>query len=207
MSYILQLSQYFKLCQAQNRPLWVCDRIAQEIRKIPDQATFTSRERLTLLKYVDKLSGCIGGAERIHQTMVPLNYARHTLRALTLWLFSLPFAVVKDLKLMTGPMLFLVSWLLFGVYEIGYAIEDPFQGTLRLSILCDAVRRDVLGDEGIRGSAFLLEKTHHGDPISYKDEDEQEEGGQLPTIPIDSINEKSITPKNVASDDYLKAYQ
>lgn len=43
-----------------------------------------------------------------------------------------------------------------------YAIEDPFQGTLRLSILCDGVRRDVLGDENIRNSAFTLddEKDH-----------------------------------------------
>lgn len=114
------------------------------------------RERLTIISHIDKLSHCIGGAERIHQTVVPLNYARHTLRALTVWLFSLPLAVVKDLKLWTGPMLFLVSWLLFGVYEIGVRIEDPFQGSLRLSIMCDMIRRDVLGDENVRSTAFQL---------------------------------------------------
>jgi hypothetical protein len=59
---------------------------------------------------------------------------------------------------MTGPILFVISWMLFGVYEIGYSIEDPFQGTLRLSILCDAIRRDVLGDEIIRNTAFTLDK-------------------------------------------------
>lgn len=37
-----------------------------------------------------------------------------------------------------------------------YAIEDPFQGSLRLSILCDTIRRDVLGDELIRKTAFEL---------------------------------------------------
>jgi predicted membrane chloride channel (bestrophin family) len=111
-----------KCARAQNRPLWVCDRMAAEIHQVPDSPSFTSRERLTLLKYIDNLSRCIGGAERIHQTVIPLNYARHTLRALTLWLFSLPFALVKDLKMLTGPVLFFVSWLLFGVYEIGYAI-------------------------------------------------------------------------------------
>jgi hypothetical protein len=75
-----------------------------------------------------------------------------------MWLLSLPFALVKDLGFMTGPILFVVSWMLFGVYEIGYSIEDPFQGTLRLSILCDAIRRDVLGDEIIRNTAFTLDK-------------------------------------------------
>ena len=37
-----------------------------------------------------------------------------------------------------------ISWLLLGVYQIGYTIEDPFQGSLRLSILCDAIYRDVM---------------------------------------------------------------
>jgi hypothetical protein len=102
----------------------------------------------------------------------PLNYARHSLRALTLWLLSLPFALVKDLRLLTGPALFLVSWLLFGVYEIGYAIEDPFQGTLRLSIICDIIRRDVLGDEMIRRTAFDLEE-------SKKNEEDEEGNDEL----------------------------
>ena len=104
---------------------------------------------------------------------MPLNYARHSLRALTLWLLSLPFALVKDLKFLTAPALFLVSWLLFGVYEIGYAIEDPFQGTLRLSIICDTIRRDVLGDEIIRSTAFDL-KDYTADDDDDDDDFEQE---------------------------------
>ena len=71
-----------------------------------------------------------------------------------MWLFTLPFCLVASLKLCTAPALFLVSWLMFGVYEIGYSIEDPFQGTLRLSVLCDTIRRDVLADEVTRSTAF-----------------------------------------------------
>lgn len=142
--------------RAQNRPLWVCDRMAAELVVIPNSETFTSRERLVILGKVEKLSQAIGECERIHQTVVPLNYARHALRSLAVWLFSLPFALVKDLGLLTGPTLAIMSWLLFGVYEIGYSIEDPFQGTLRLSILCDGIRRDVLGDELNKNSAYEL---------------------------------------------------
>jgi predicted membrane chloride channel (bestrophin family) len=152
-------SQAIEDCtRAQNRPLWVCDRMAKELHSVPDGPNFTARERLTLLSKVDGLSRAIGSCERIHQTVVPLNYARHALRSLTVWLLSLPFALVKDLGLMTGPVLFILSWMLFGVYEIGYSIEDPFQGTLRLSILCDAIRRDVLADEVIRFTAFKLKE-------------------------------------------------
>jgi hypothetical protein len=55
-----------------------------------------------------------------------------------------------------------MSWLLFGVYEIGYTIEDPSQGTLRLSIQCNGIQRDVLGDDLHRYLAFQLnEQDNH----------------------------------------------
>lgn len=118
-----------ELCaRAQNRPLWVCDRMAKELVVVEDVSpAFTNRERMTLIGHVDKLSRCIGACERIHQTVVPLNYARHALRSLTVWLWTLPFGLVKDLGLLTGPVVAIVSWILFGVYEIGTRIEDPFQ--------------------------------------------------------------------------------
>mmetsp|Transcript_18039 Transcript_18039/g.38983 ORF Transcript_18039/g.38983 Transcript_18039/m.38983 type:complete len:508 (-) Transcript_18039:44-1567(-) len=158
------------LARAQNRPLWVCDRMAKELAVVSDIApAFTNRERMTLLAFVDKLSRSIGACERIHQTVVPLNYARHALRSLTVWLWTLPFVLVKDLGLLTGPVVAVLSWIFFGVYEIGSRIEDPFQGTLRLSIYCDAIRRDVLADAIARDTAFDLEE----EGKSSADEDDE----------------------------------
>jgi putative membrane protein len=90
--------------KAQNRPLFICDRMAKEIASVPTSDLFSSRERLELLRKTDKLSECIGQCERIHQTVVPLNYARHALRSLSIWLLTLPFALIKDLGLLTGPV-------------------------------------------------------------------------------------------------------
>lgn len=134
-----------RIAWAQNRPLWVCDRLGEHIMDIAYSPNFTSRERLTMLGSIDKLSNAIGECERIHQTVVPLNYARHSLRSLTLWLFTVPFALVKDLGFLTPVVASCIAWLLFGVYQIGYSIEDPFQGSLRLSLLCDSIRKDVMG--------------------------------------------------------------
>ncbi len=160
-----------ELCaRAQNRPLWVCDRMAKELAVVEDSTTkFTNRERMALIGYVDKLSRSIGACERIHQTVVPMNYARHALRSLTVWLWTLPFVLVKDLGLLTGPVVAVLSWILFGVYEIGSRIEDPFQGTLRLSVYCDAIRRDVLADSIARDTAFILEE--EGQSSSEKEGD------------------------------------
>lgn len=137
-----------KVSRSLNRPLWICNRLGREICDIKygdtSNYSFTNRERQHFLSQVEKLTNAIGQCERIHQTAVPLNYARHSLRSLTIWLFTLPFALVKDLGFMTGPATAVVAWLFFGIYEIGYSIEDPFQGSLRLSNLCDSIRNDVL---------------------------------------------------------------
>lgn len=166
--------------------------MAKELRHVPEGPGFSARERLVLLGYLNKLSSCIGGVERIHQTAVPLNYARHTLRALTVWLFSLPMTFVRDVKLLTGPTVFIVSWLLFGVYEIGYTIEDPFQGSLRLSILCDTVRRDVYGDELHRISAFQDETTS----------DDEEEADLIDSGEVDEASIESMIAVNANSAAY-----
>jgi predicted membrane chloride channel (bestrophin family) len=161
------------IARAENRPLWVCDRMAALIATIPYGPNFTSRERLVLLGMVDKLTNAVGQCERIHQTAVPLNYARHSLRSLTLWLFTLPFALVSDLGLFTAPANAAIAWLFFGVYQIGYSIEDPFQGSLRLSILCDAIRRSVVRQTAdMRDSAYQLD-----------DFDDNEQQPQVPDEP------------------------
>ncbi|CAJ1932663.1 unnamed protein product [Cylindrotheca closterium] len=143
-----------KIAQVTNRPLWICDRLGQEIMEIPISPNFTSRERLKLLDDVGKLADAIGSCERIHQTAVPLHYARHALRSLTVWIVTLPFSLMKDFGLLTGPVIAMIAWLLFGVYQIGHSIEDPFQGSLRLSTLCEDIRRDILEDVDRRESAF-----------------------------------------------------
>ena len=59
---------------------------------------------------------------------------------------------------MTGPIMGATAWLLFGVYQIGHSIEDPFQGTLRLSILCEAIRKDVMSaSKDDRDSAYAAD--------------------------------------------------
>lgn len=63
--------------------------------------------------------------------------------------------------MLTAPVMGVISWLLFGVYQIGYSIEDPFQGSLRLSILSDIIYNDVMYGADLkskRDSAFHLEE-------------------------------------------------
>ena len=44
-----------KCARAQNRPLWVCDRMAKEIKVVPDQMGFQNRERLIIIDHINKV--------------------------------------------------------------------------------------------------------------------------------------------------------
>jgi predicted membrane chloride channel (bestrophin family) len=158
-----------KVISSDNRPMWVCDRLSQEIMKIKYSENFTSRERSTLLSHIDKLSKAVGECERITQTAVPQNYARHALRSLTIWLVTLPFALIDDVGLLTAPVAGVTAWLLFGTYQIGASIQDPFQGSLKVQTLCDAIYSDVMYRDNLknpRESAYTSIKTStsHTDP-------------------------------------------
>jgi predicted membrane chloride channel (bestrophin family) len=164
-----------KCMNSSNRPLWICDRLSEELQNVDYTDNYTSRERLVFLSQIGTLSKSVGECERIHQTAVPLNYARHSLRSLTFWLLTLPFCLVGELHLLTAPVMGAIAWLMLGVYQIGYTIEDPFQGSLRLRVLCDAIYRDVMtGNDGTllnRQSAFEI------------DNDEVEEWSEMPPEP------------------------
>mmetsp|Transcript_18156 Transcript_18156/g.37172 ORF Transcript_18156/g.37172 Transcript_18156/m.37172 type:complete len:494 (-) Transcript_18156:176-1657(-) len=77
---------------------------------------------MELCQLGDALSGC----EKIVKTPVPLSYSRHTSRFLTLWCGTLPLAIVQELGWLSVPVMFTVSWLLYGIEEIGHLIEQPF---------------------------------------------------------------------------------
>lgn len=79
-----------------HRPMYIVNSLARIVRSIPDGPTFTSRERLAMLALLNDFSSCVGACERIVQTPVPLSYARHTSRFLTLWLWTLPWVGATD---------------------------------------------------------------------------------------------------------------
>lgn len=129
-----------------NRPLFVANALVSEFREVPDSPCgfFTNRERAQLIDRVNKLATSIGACERLIMTPVPLSYARHTSRFLSLWCLSLPFVIAPTLgPPLTAFTMALVSWGLFGIQEIGLIIEDPFRGALKLGVLSDMIICDV----------------------------------------------------------------
>ncbi|KAH8069423.1 PAP fibrillin [Aureococcus anophagefferens] len=117
-------------------PLALCTLLAREIKAVAYAGDdFTTRERLYVLKRVAELRATIAQAERIVQTPVPLHYARHTSRFLSVWCFTLPLCLAPMVPAYVAPpVVGVVSWALLGLREIGLLIENPFRRSLQLTM-------------------------------------------------------------------------
>lgn len=148
------------------------NQLAYAIREVPNgrgqEALYTNRERSWLMQNLEKLSATIGACERLVQTPVPLSYVRHTSRFLSLFMLTLPFALVDVLGPYTIPVTCFASWALFGIFEIGLVIEDPFQGVLKVEVIAETLQVDI--EECIKslGALDLLEAGALGKEVNRK---------------------------------------
>lgn len=102
--------------------LWIAERLGGLARagKISDVQLLAMDSNLTAL--VDYIGGC----ERIVRTPIPFAYAQHIKLFVTLWCFTVPFAIVDAMHGATWFASAVLSFALFGIDEIGVEIEDPF---------------------------------------------------------------------------------
>lgn len=143
LSALLIPSDIEDLDRVANRPLFIVSRLTEEIKKYSSKGDFSSRDRQNLQRYTELMGSCIGSSERIVQTPVPLTYARHTSRFLSLFCLTAPIALVGEIGWLVIPFSSFLAWALFGIQEIGLLIEDPFDGALKLSEFSETLRRDV----------------------------------------------------------------
>jgi putative membrane protein len=88
----------------------------------------------------------LGGCERIRKTPLPFAYVVHLRRALVLYCFTLPFALVEAFGWATVLDVFLIAYVFFGIEEIGVEIEGPFgfdDNDLPLEQICDTIQRNL----------------------------------------------------------------
>ena len=75
---------------------------------------------------------------------MPLHYARHTSRFLSVWCFTLPLCLAPMVPAYVAPpVVGVVSWALLGLREIGLLIENPFRRSLQLTMVTDTLGREI----------------------------------------------------------------
>lgn len=98
--------------------------------------------------------------ERIANTPIPKSYGIHLKQCVTLYLFSLPFALVKELGWATVVIVTVVSFTFMGIEGIAEQIEMPFgldETDLPLDRYCSDLKEEInyilenLSEGGIGG--------------------------------------------------------
>ncbi|CAL1703767.1 unnamed protein product [Somion occarium] len=84
--------------------------------------------------------------ERVANTPIPRSYSIHLKQTVTLYLFALPFTLVKELSWGMVPLVTVVAFTLMGIEGIADEIEMPFgldKFDLPLERYCDDLREEV----------------------------------------------------------------
>ena len=93
-----------------------------------------------------------GACERIRSTPLPFAYAVHLRRALIVYCFTLPLALVQKYGWETVPVTLMIAYVLFGIEEIGVEIEGPFgddDNDLPLEDICETIHKNLYALAGI----------------------------------------------------------
>jgi ion channel-forming bestrophin family protein len=143
----LPAEQVQQVLQSQHLPLAVAGQMTRVLRSARDRQVISDYVLGQLDQNINLLVDYIGACERIHRTPLPFAYMVHLRRALILYCFTLPFALVGDLHWWTVAGTFLLAFVFFGIEEIGVEIEDPFgqdENDLPLERFCQTIEGNLL---------------------------------------------------------------
>jgi putative membrane protein len=101
---------------------------------------------LMMTNLLNDLVSALTSCERIRNTSVPPAYIIYLKRLLLIYCAALPFFLVSNMGWWTPVVVGIITFVLFGVEEIGTEIEDPFghdPNDLPIELICRTVRHNV----------------------------------------------------------------
>ncbi len=131
---------------SQHVPLAVAQKMSAVLDEGRRRGYYTEYVQMQLDQNVQLLVDYIGGCERIHKTPIPFAYMMHLRRALMVYCYTLPFALVDAFGWLTVLATFIVAYIFFGIEEIGVEIEDPFghdDNDLPLERISETIRANL----------------------------------------------------------------
>jgi putative membrane protein len=129
-----------------SRPAVAMTWISQRLGALASEGRLTEQRLMLMDANLTAFSDGWGGAERILRTPVPFAYAHHIKLFLSLFVFTVPFAMVDAMGILTPVAAAALAFALFGIDEIGVEIEDPFgydPNDLPLDAIGETIVRDV----------------------------------------------------------------
>lgn len=123
---LLSPSQYHHIKDVKNRPLKIALWIGDYLQQQHTRNCLSSDQLTSMNLLLDQMVEAVTECERILKTPIPPAYAIYLKRLLIIYCTFLPFQLVEEVKLLTGLVVTLISFVLLGIEEIANEIEDPF---------------------------------------------------------------------------------
>jgi putative membrane protein len=143
---LLRAADASRVLTAQHLPLAIARELSCDLLLALRRGTLHPLSHVALEADVGTLVSCLGGCERIVKTPLPFPYVVHLRRALVVYCFSLPFALVASLGWLSIGATTLIAYFVFGIEEIGVEIENPFeveQNDLPLERICQTIESNL----------------------------------------------------------------
>lgn len=140
---------------SQHAALFVAQRLTACLQEARRRGLITDILQTSLDSNVQLLVDYLGGCERIRKTPLPFAYVVHLRRALIIYCFTLPFALVESFGWFTILDVLLVAYTFFGIEEIGVEIEGPFgndANDLPLQDICETIHHNLYALAGMMRS-------------------------------------------------------
>lgn len=126
----------------QHVPLGVARRLTTLLSDAHQRGLIDGMQLRSLDQNIQLLVDYLGACERIRSTPAPFGYVVHLRRALIIYCLTLPLALIQRFGWETIVATLIISYILFGVEELGVEIENPFEiGTndLPLEAICATI--------------------------------------------------------------------
>ena len=143
---LLSLDQKQRLQPLNHPPLQIAFWIGDYLQEQFETQRLDVYQLTIMVERLNSMVDGLGACERILMTPMPLAYALHLKQLLLIYCLSLPFQMVQGLGWLTGPIVALVSFMLFGIEEIGIEIENPFgrdPNDLPLDVICQKMKQNI----------------------------------------------------------------
>ncbi|MEI8378785.1 MAG: bestrophin family protein [Planctomycetota bacterium] len=129
-------------------PLAVARKLTSLLHEAQQQGVIDAIQLQSLDQNIQQLMDYCGACERIRSTPAPYGYVVHLRRALIIYCLTLPLALVQKFGWESIIVTLVISYVLFGIEEIGVEIENPFElsiNDLPLETICETIERDLKG--------------------------------------------------------------
>lgn len=134
--------------EADHVPLATARRMSEQLAQARERGVISDYVQMALDQNIQLLMDYMGACERIHRTLLPFVYVVHLRRALILYCYTLPFALLDVFGWGTIAATMVIAYIMLGIEEIGVEIEDPFgvdDNDLPLEHFCATIERNLLG--------------------------------------------------------------